>query len=115
MLHRDAHQSLTLSVEHMSQATQRCGSAEVHLTTYQVFFYCIVHAPPIESPKKRVIVALVGWLSIRAWYSKKVHQEECTNERRKRVQRVCMSARSFDRQLGRLTKQVAACDDIAHG
>ena len=26
----------------------------MHLTTYQVFFYCTVHASSIESPKKRV-------------------------------------------------------------
>ena len=25
-----------------------------HLTTYQVFFYCIVHASSIECPTKRV-------------------------------------------------------------
>ena len=59
MQHRQTAQGLNI------QAKPHNDDAEVPLTTYQVFFYCTVHAPPIESPKKRVIVALVGWLSIR--------------------------------------------------
>ena len=53
--------TVCLTVTLPSTPAKPHNDLEAHLSTYQIFFYCIVHASPIETPKKRVSVALVKY------------------------------------------------------